>query len=340
MKIEQYLKDFKYPDKIILESNVYADLPEHFLTFKATWEKIKDKLQDYMSNLPPDERQEFFDAINGLCEFESIEEFFVKTCWGWKPTGRKVKFYETDRLGQHCFGAMYTSAKHIWPMHNDIPFLPLVQIDIDKAGTLIDANVGDGFVQLYEAPIIDNIHPQELYLLRHIPRNEISAELLTELPTFSEDSKSRVIDYLCSNVDELFGDSSESIFIDDFNFQFLSFNENPFNGCDDELFSVLEEDYPELHEELIDDIEEFNLAFGAFCDSEDISYDGDANLFGFHSPIQEWPRTLHSPILNLGPFKNFYSNWDRNCIYFDGSGAIFVKFEGNGTPEYYFYGSR
>ena len=64
MKIEQYLKNFEYPDQTILDSTVYADLPEHFVTLKADMDlKLKAGLQSHMCNLPPDEREDFFDAI-------------------------------------------------------------------------------------------------------------------------------------------------------------------------------------------------------------------------------------------------------------------------------------
>ena len=165
MKIEQYLKNFEYPDQTILDSTVYADLPEHFVTLKAIWGEIKAGLQSHMCNLPPDEREDFFDAINFCGEFKTIEEFFIKSCWGWKPSGRKVKFSETDRFGQHFYGAMYTSKAYPWPMHDDIPYLPYLQIDLDKAGALIDARVGDGFLQLFQAPRVDEIDSDDWHLL-------------------------------------------------------------------------------------------------------------------------------------------------------------------------------
>ena len=348
MKIEQYLKDFKYADEIILQSKVYANLPKPFLALKSTWEKIKDKIQAYMRNLPAKERKDFFDAIGNRGQFTGVEEFFVKSCWGWKPSGRTVKFTETNRLGQHCFGAMFTSAKHQWPMHKELPYLPLIQIDLDKASTLIGANVGSGFLQLYQAPMIDEIDSDDWYMLRQIPRKEISKKLLTELPTFSEEQKSKINkEYIYPDFEGLFGDSSESIFIEKFNIKSFCFNCSLTNRSDEELFSAIAEGFPELHEKLIGEIEKYNVLLEKFRDSVDMSYDDDddddTTLFGFHSPIQELAGELDSPIMVFGAFRHRISEWtadNRTDIYGDGSGAIFVKFKKNKTPVHYFNGSR
>lgn len=115
------------------------------------------------------------------------------------------------------------------------------------------------------------------------------------------------------------------------------------NGSDQELFAIIEEDFPALYKELSDDIENFNRACEVFGDIECDSYDGDALLFGFDSPIQEHAGEMDSPIMVFGSFRNCISDWTadyRTDIYGDGSGSIYIKFGEDGKPDYYFYGSR
>lgn len=340
MKLKQYFLDFKYPHDTILQSRSYAHLPPSFLKLKASWEKIKRKIEGYLANKASCDVDEFFDRVND-CDWESIEEFFVKTCWGWKPTGWTVNFEETDRLGQHYYGAMYTSAKYPWPMCADIPYHPILQIDIDKVGDIIDANIGGGFLQLYISSMIGGDDSDGWYFLRHIPRNEISEDFLTSIPQFTDAQISRAIGkYSDSGFNEFFANSSEAIHIEKFSHKHLSFYKFIFNGSDEDFFRILSEDFTDLYAMAEKDITDFNLALEEFKCQEHEHNNGKAMLFGYYQPIQEFSRNMHSPIFTLGSLADGVQNLSQGFtagLYEYENGVIFLEFDENATPKYFFY---
>ncbi|MFC1796932.1 hypothetical protein ACFL1V_07535 [Pseudomonadota bacterium] len=339
MSTKSAFNKVKEPAVIFKESNLRKDLPEDFLHAYELWLDVEKKIESHYQDLKKSGAgaEEFVDVIDGFFEFTSVDALFKKSSWAWAPSGKVAPFNITDRLGQHFFGAMFTCEEHEWPMHNQCPYKPFLQLDLDKASETAGVCIGSGFLQLFETPAFEVFAG---YFLRHIPRQYISAETMTPLPTFSQEQEKKIEETYVWDVEDIFGAKSICINLDGFDNKRFSM---PYGlDCIDELSTALESYGKDLLQKAITNLEQISGILSNLQRDMGEKY-FDMHLFGYVEPIQVNAWEMPDPILRIGGCRSLIKGWTNDSkfdIYGDGNGQIYLDILENGEVDYDFYGDR
>jgi len=65
------------------------------------------------------------------------------------PIIEKCELRSLDRSRSMIFGVPWTSEEYPWPLYNDYPAGPLVQLDLDDVSAAIGETIGSGFLQVF-----------------------------------------------------------------------------------------------------------------------------------------------------------------------------------------------
>ena len=217
-------------------------------------------------------------------------------------------------MGQHFFGAMYTCEDFEWPLHEGCPCEPLFQLDLDKSSEIAGVHVGSGLLQLFRA--VDYSAGEE-YFLREIPREKVSEDQLTPLPTFCPEQT--------HDFEDIFGAESECISVDRFADKRSSM---PYDlGVFEELLWGLEEFNDELLKSaathmgmIIDRLNKLREEIGSRC--------FDLALFGYVGPIQAEAWEMPDPLIKLRGCRRLIKGWSNDSkfdVYGDGSGQVYFE---------------
>ena len=291
------------------------DLPEKFQQLKLAWQKIDTEIHKYASSLPNAEA--FWRDIDFVASYSNTVNFFKYAKNAWLPDRKETTFLKTDRLGQHIRGYMFTSNEFPWPVTNDVPDLPKLQLDLDKISEFIGVNIGNGFLQFFE-------EYTTCPSFRHIPRIKISEELITELPEFTNTVKRQIRKKHVEDFNETFGDEARALTISGFSKKTLAIDFT-YGFIYGDLRQIISEDYVDLYSSIEEDFNHFDLLSEAFVKYSKIMYEQfrfEPQLFGLHQPQQHSFDELETTL-----FDN---------AHFDVGGAILIK-QSPEKPETFSY---
>ena len=132
---------------------------------------------------------------------DQLKKFVNYHPYGWQPVyGGISDIEDTPRTSNLVFANFYTSEKFPWPKHLEKPMAPVLQIDLEMARKKFKQSrqTGsfpsiDGLLQVWERRWSDRADNEEYGLVRIIPRDELSLNLMTdERPTINPK------DYFCT----------------------------------------------------------------------------------------------------------------------------------------------
>jgi hypothetical protein len=334
------------PSRILEDSTLRKNLPDYFVEASDLWSQVVRDIEHHLTELREDggNVEGFLDDINLDYEFDRCDGIFKKSCWSWAPSGKIVSFGETDRMGQHFFGAMYTCEEYEWPQHEGYPYKPFFQLSLDEASEVAGVYVGSGLLQLFEGPILK--FTMDWYLLRHIPRGKISEDQLTPVPLLNEEQSRQIKETYSCGVEDIMGG--------DLQFLEASYRCIDVEGYTDKRFSMPYDvtAIDELHWALkslgIESLKTavVNLVKISECLGK-LRYEigknkySDMALFGFAEPIQMGAWEMPDPLLNIGGCRNLIDGWRDDSkfdIFLEGSGQVYLKIDSNEEPSYEFYG--
>ena len=99
----------------------------------------------------------------------------------------------TDDRRKNLFGGhLFTSQRHQWPLTDGdgLPMQPVFQIDLRDASSALGLDLGDGLLQLWgrvdssrDAVLSNDNYIDNLAILRKIPQEEVSEEVLSDFPS-------------------------------------------------------------------------------------------------------------------------------------------------------------
>lgn len=330
------------PSKFLKDSALRKDLPDDFVEAKNLWSKVVRDIENHLAALEAngDDVEDFLEEINGLSDFDLCDAVFKKSCWSWAPSGKTVSFKETDRMGQHFLGAMYTCEGHEWPQHEGCPYKPFFQLSLDEASEIAEVDVGSGLLQLFEAPYLlfqsQGLKDSEnWYLLRHIPRKQVSKDQMAPVPNFNKEQEHLIQG---AYMDVFYSDDSECISVDGYTDKRLSMPED-FPTHIEEFQNVLDSLGIESLKTTVVHMGEISERLGRLHkEIEDKGF--DMALFGFVDPIQMSGREMPDPLLKIGSCKGIIDGWWKGIkleIGLEGQGQIYLKFNSEEEPEYEFY---
>jgi len=317
MKNEKWelLSEVLEPAKFLEQSNLRKDLPEDFAVAEELWHQVIQDVEKRVAEIDAEggSVEKFLNEIKGRYEFNNVDGLFKKSCWSWVPSGKTVRFVETDRMGQHFFGAMYTCKDFEWPMHEGCPCEPLFQLDLDKTSEIAAVDIGSGLLQLFKTA---GDSAEEEFFLIEVPRKKVSEDQLTPLPTF--DPKQT------HNFEDIFGAKSECISVERFTDKRFSM---PYDlGSLDEFLWVLEKFDDELLKSaashmviVIDLLNKLREEIG--------NKYFDLALFGYVAPIQTEAWEMPDPLIKLGGCRHLIKGWSDDSkfeVYGDGDGQVYL----------------
>jgi len=339
---QKILKGYLSPQDQLFDE-LQKNTPNEFKILKSIWDKINKKLGRFATE------NYFYENFNS---YKTLTGLIFCSRWGWTPSGKTVSFLETERFGQHAFGYMYTSDEYPWPCYNNVPCTPIIQLDLDVISDCIGVNVGSGFIQLFDCMFCPG-NDHEFYDFRHIPREKISQELLTEFPTFTPEEKKMISKHLrYPNFENTFSKSSSAIHIDGLGSKFFAMP--PFDSHFDQMMEeldTLKNDIKDLDEKFYQTVEPYfqdlDKALAQvmnYANSHSGNYQFSASFFGLYEPIQTYFYESDITLFDLGGYRNSIPGWtddSRTNIYADGSGGIFMRFNKKTTRwDFYFHGDR
>lgn len=341
LSTQKILKGYSAPD---LESQLLGvlrkDMPEAFKKLKSICAKIDTKLEQFGGK-----KLKSIDYSG----YKRLADTLSYSRWGWVPGGKTVSFLETDRFGQHVFGNMYTSDEYPWPTDNEIPYLPIIQLDLDVISNHIGVNIGEGFIQLFDGMHIPDLDG-DYYFLRQIPRDKISPKLLTDFPSYTT-AEIKLINkknLIYRDFESNFKD--DAIHIEQFGekiFVFPKVAELLYDDIEMLRFDIESADKA-LYQKVNKYLDSFDNAWHQVQDYDKHieRYQYSASFFGLYEPIQSELVDL-SPRITLYKLKGYreiiegWTDDSRTDILADGSGAILMEYNtGNGRWDFSFHGQR
>ena len=212
-------------------------------------------------------KEEFWEEINSTGAYTDLVETMSRSTVGYTPEGRVVNFDQVDRFGHQAAGCFYTSKEFPWPQNNEKPYRPLIQINLTKLEEMGltegvengGFNLGGGLVQAFEL-MEKSTSYEDWYFVRRIPKEAVSDQLVTSFQPFKKDliqlSESYWPDYA-----GLFGEESKAFSIDRFAASCFRVPDALFESRD--FWLHLEDEFPELYEEISDLTEEFEKESGS-----------------------------------------------------------------------------
>ena len=329
------------PSKFLKDSTLRKNLPDDFVKAKNLWSQVVRDIENHLTALEAkgDDVEDFLEEINGLMDFDLCDAIFKKSCWSWAPSGRTVSFEETDRMGQHFLGAMYTCEGYEWPQHEGCPYKPFFQLSLDEASEIAEIYVGSGLLQLFEAPYLlfqeQGLGKPDWYLLRHIPRNKVSEDQMTPIPDFNEEQEQLIQGAFR---DVFYEDDSECICVDGYTDKRFSM---PYNIAENigGFQSILSDCGIESLKTAVVHLGEINERLGRLTNKIGKKY-FDTALFGFVDPIQTFGLKMPDPLLKIGGSRGIIDNWRKEIkleIGLEGQGQVYLNFDSKEEPSYEFY---
>lgn len=186
--------------------------------------------------------------------------------------------------------------------------------------------MGGGLVQAFEL-MEKSTSYEDWYFVRRIPKEAVSDQLVTSFQPFKKDliqlSESYWPDYA-----GLFGEESKAFSIDRFAASCFRVPDALFESRD--FWLHLEDEFPELYEEISDLTEEFEKRAGRLMGMQGA---GTATLFGLYEPLQghfheiEGDMTFFDFAHGLLVLDMEWSNTEIGEFGGDGSGAITMRMD-------------
>jgi predicted DNA-binding WGR domain protein len=324
LSTEKILKGYVSPeDQLFCALN--KNVPNEFKKLRLIWDKLNQKLERLFGK---------DDWHRGSKSFETLTGLMFCSKWGWTPRGKTVNFLETARFGQHAFGYMYTSNEYPWPCFNNVPYTPIIQLDLDVISDCIGVNIGSGFLQLFDC-LFCSSYDRAPHYFRHIPRNKISQELLTEFPTYTPEEKKVISKHIIyPNFENTFSETSAAIQIDGFGSKFFALPAIfDFDRIIEEV-DTLKNDIEDLDEKFYKKIKSYFNNFDKalaqvrnYADSHSGNYSFNASFFGLYKPIQTYFNESDITLFNFGGYRPFILGWENDGrTDMNGSASIFMRF--------------
>lgn len=105
--------------------------------------------------------------------------------WSWRPVLARMPPNKINRCGNVLNGPLYACNGYEWPMHNDLPMVPLVQLDLKRCSTVAGLDLGSGLLQVWYGA---GLFKPEDALIRVIPPEKVQKIALLPIPKFDVDA--------------------------------------------------------------------------------------------------------------------------------------------------------
>lgn len=120
---------------------------------------------------------------NAYC-WDSVSDIVRKVncgAWSWPPIVKQAPPENIDRCGDVLVGPVYTCKGYEWPIQNNFPMIPVIQLDLDRCSRVSRTDLGSGLLQVWDGFGVDL--SSDAYI-RVIPADRVHKKELLPVPFF------------------------------------------------------------------------------------------------------------------------------------------------------------
>lgn len=124
--------------------------------------------------------------INSSCplledSYEELEDCLNSGAWSWSPLRKRVRASKINRCGDVLNGPIFTCEAYEWPMHKNLPMVPVIQLDLARCSKVSGVDFGTGLLQVWYGH--GNFMGKDAFI-RVIPAEQVHKSKLLPVPLF------------------------------------------------------------------------------------------------------------------------------------------------------------
>lgn len=112
---------------------------------------------------------------------EDLEVWINTGVWSWPPRLKEVPAEKINRCGDVLNGPIYTCEGYEWPMHENLPMVPFIQLDLKRCSRVGGVDLGTGLLQVWFG--VDLIMGEDAFI-RVVPADLVHKDKLLPVPAF------------------------------------------------------------------------------------------------------------------------------------------------------------
>lgn len=113
---------------------------------------------------------------------DSLEENLNCGAWSWSPILKEVPAKKINRCGDVLNGPIYTCEGHEWPMYENLPMVPFIQLDLKRCSRVSGVDLGTGLLQIWFGC---GLFMGKDAFIRVVPANQVHKNKLLPVPAFN-----------------------------------------------------------------------------------------------------------------------------------------------------------
>jgi len=115
---------------------------------------------------------------------ERLEEWANSGVWSWPPKLKEVPAEKINRCGDVLNGPIYTCKGYEWPMYENLPMVPFIQLNLKRCSRVSGVDLGAGLLQVWFG--VDMFMGEDAFI-RVVPADQVSKDKLLPVPVFDMD---------------------------------------------------------------------------------------------------------------------------------------------------------
>lgn len=119
-----------------------------------------------------------------IFDLEGLDIIKAKLNWGtwsWSPILKAISAKKINRCGDVLNGPIYSCEGYEWPMHENLPMVPVIQLDLKRCSEVSGADFGSGLLQVW---IGFKLFMGKDAFIRVVPADQVHMDKLQPVPFF------------------------------------------------------------------------------------------------------------------------------------------------------------
>lgn len=116
-----------------------------------------------------------------LFYLDALEENLNYGAWSWAPIRKEVPVEKINRCGDVLNGPIYTCEGYEWPMYENLPMVPFIQLDLKRCSRVSGVELGTGLLQVWFG--VGLIMGRDAFI-RAVPADQVHKDKLLPIPAF------------------------------------------------------------------------------------------------------------------------------------------------------------
>lgn len=110
---------------------------------------------------------------------EELEVWINTGVWSWPPRLKEIPAEKINRCGDVLNGPIYTCEGYEWPMHENLPMVPFIQLDLKRCSRVSGVDLGAGLLQVWFGY---DLFMGEDAFIRVVPADQVHKDKLQPVP--------------------------------------------------------------------------------------------------------------------------------------------------------------